>query len=142
MTSPVLVHRYKVRLSSLAAAISKRQGIAEDQIEARVADGALILDIIGDQAGYDSPADQPAPESPAAPQPEEMKGGARAKRAAIIAGEGAFLKWGEFASPDAATAWIKEQCRVASRRELDYNSEAAEIFDRIDSRYRAWLDGY
>ena len=140
MTIPVIIHRYQVNLASLAGAISKREGISPDQVEARVVGDSLILEIVTDPAmtaTRQAPADD-KPEPPA----EELKGGARAKRAAIIATEGAFLKWAEAADADAATAWIKEQCRVTSRRELDHNPDAGAIFDRIDSRYRAWLDGY
>lgn len=134
MTIPVLVHRYRVSLVSLATAISKREGLSPDQVEARVVDGALILEIIGDPLPEEA---ERAPETDA-----EIKGGWRARRAAIIASEVAFQKWKGCADATEATIYIKDTCRVSSRKELDHDEAAGAIFDRIAREYALWLEGY
>ena len=89
-------------------------------------------------------------------EPEQLKGGARAKRAGILCGDETFQRWlfnttfgkkwindlppeyrEQLGAPEAAGI-LRWQCKThRSRAELDHNEEAGRIFDRIVDDYYA-----
>jgi len=80
-------------------------------------------------------ADQATPES-------ELKGGPLARRAAMMCQEKGFWTFSETESAEEAADWLREVCGVASRAVLDHDDQAAQKFDRIEGKYRRWLQGY
>lgn len=85
------------------------------------------------------------------PRPQsgaERKGGAKATRAAIICGERGFWVFVnekydvQVDSAEAAANWLRSECGVASRADLDHDVKRGAIFSDIDHRYRLWLDGF
>jgi hypothetical protein len=73
----------------------------------------------------------------------------RAQRAGIRCGEGAFSKflferYPRWAAHDAMSkydpaATLRRICAVASRKELDTDETAGDLFDRLDTEYQAWF---
>lgn len=39
---------------------------------------------------------------------------------------------------EGATIWLREQCQVASRKELDQDAAARERFDRLKTEFDEW----
>lgn len=89
-----------------------------------------------------------APAADAEPEKPPRKGGPLAQRAAISCGEKGFWtfigkKFGvTIGSADEAAAWLKAQCGIKSRIDLDYDEAKADNFREIDKSYRLWLEGY
>ncbi|RVD44930.1 hypothetical protein EN742_00875 [Mesorhizobium sp. M4A.F.Ca.ET.020.02.1.1] len=87
------------------------------------------------------------PEKPVSGQ-SERKGGPLAQRAAIACGEKGFWtfigkRFGvTVASADDAATWLRAQCGIMSRVDLDYDETAAGVFREIDKLYRLWLEGF
>lgn len=81
-------------------------------------------------------------------EPPPRKGGPLAQRAAISCGEKGFWtfigkKFGvTIGSADEAAVWLKAQCGINSRVDLDYEEAKADNFRDIDKSYRLWLEGY
>ncbi|WP_378952268.1 hypothetical protein [Mesorhizobium sp. ANAO-SY3R2] len=77
---------------------------------------------------------------------EEPKGGQLATAAGIICNEGAFWLWAseefnvEVRNANDARELILRKCGITSRRYLDHNQEAAEIFREIRSGYQFWMN--
>ncbi|MER8387240.1 hypothetical protein NKH14_17280 [Mesorhizobium sp. M1380] len=165
--TPTLVHRYSW---PIAEAIEHLLG--EDAGDAgawliRVEGDELVIDIIiGDIAQASAEVvdieharqqrtsneaakiNTAAPEADAAPTEPPRKGGPLAQRAAISCGEKGFWtfigkKFGvEVQTAEEAAAWLKAQCGVNSRIDLDYDEGKANNFHEIDTAYRLWLEGY
>jgi hypothetical protein len=77
------------------------------------------------------------------PEPEpELKGGPLARRAGIVCGERGFWTFLGVDDAEAARAEILRRCGIATRRSLDYDGAAAAAWDRIDTKYRLWLEGH
>ena len=113
---------------------------SRDIIESLEAMGAgkrymLVLAPIGDD-------EQPEP-IPAVT--DKLKGGKFAQRAGIICGQPAFWKWVNDVegivvdSQETAAYFIRNQCRVSSRAELDHNGHAGMAFETILTEYEMWL---
>lgn len=68
--------------------------------------------------------------------------------AAILCNIGAFRRfimeqykgWNTMPTVDEAADWVREQCGVQSRRELDTDDVAAANFRNIRSKYWAWME--
>lgn len=89
------------------------------------------------------PAAAPTP-SPAPAEPKERRPTTNANRAGMMIGEPLFWKWIEAHYPygcadkAAADQFIKEECGIRSKTELDADLDAAATFDAIRRRYYAW----
>ena len=87
---------------------------------------------------------------PTVDTPDKPKGGELAKWAGILSNDPVFWEWanetdGNDYSPiigtiDAAR-YIREQCCVESRAELDHNPEAAKIFRHMMGEFDDWKNG-
>ncbi|TIT43737.1 MAG: hypothetical protein E5W76_05460 [Mesorhizobium sp.] len=161
---PQVVHRYTIPLQ---AAIERLIGKEETDGEAflvAVEDDELVVDIIEPKTQESqTPAGEkirsaqgeametgPATGQPpvGAVSPTERKGGALAQRAAIACGEKGFWtfigkRFGvTAASANDAATWLRAQCGIMSRVDLDYDETAAGVFREIDKLYRLWLEGF
>lgn len=166
--NPTLVHRYAFPLrEAIEALLGDAVGDCEGW-RIRVEGDEVIVDVVapvpsivptieemvsgqkpGDQSRTKSesaPADAQAGEtSPDAarqdPEPE-LKGGPLARRAAIACGERGFWTFLGVASADEAKADICRRCGITTRKMLDHDSQAAAIWQGIDSKYSLWKEGY
>lgn len=160
---PQLVHRYAFPIRE---AIEQLLGEDVGDCEAwriRIEADELVIDVVAPatvatQAEVDEgrPASSnetaksnvAPPEVEAAPAEPPRKGGPLARNAGIIGGEKGFWtfigkKYGATVqSADEAAAWLKAQCGIKSRVDLDYDEAKADNFREIDKSYRLWLDGY
>jgi len=87
----------------------------------------------------DSP---PWDEDEASPPGPDLKGGALAQRASICCGEGSFRLLLGVETAEEARAEILRRCGITTRKMLDHDPRAAEIWRVIDGKYRLWLDGH
>lgn len=76
------------------------------------------------------------------PEVTERKGGALAKRAAIIGAERGFWTFADTDNAEDAAEWVRQACGVTSRAELDHDEDAGAKFREIEAKYKLWLDGY
>lgn len=59
-----------------------------------------------------------------------------ARLAGMLCGKAAFQQFAGVTSADDAAAWIRQQCEVESRRELDTDDQAAQRFhERVRRPY-------
>lgn len=160
--NPTLVHRYTFPVRE---AIEQLLGDAVGDCEAwsiRVEADEIVIDVVGPsevtfrvgdyeytvdgRRGQDA-TNERAKSNEAEAEPPR-KGGPLAQRAAISSGEKGFWtfigkKFGvPIGSADEAAAWLKAQCGIKSRVDLDYEHSPAETFRNIDKAYRLWLEGY
>lgn len=93
-------------------------------------------------------SDMATPEADAAPADPPRKGGALARQAGIICGEKGFWTFltkrfgAAISSADEAANWLREDCAIKTRADLDYEPAAAGRFKEISRRYGLWLEGY
>ncbi|PWJ93602.1 hypothetical protein C8D77_101281 [Mesorhizobium loti] len=149
--TPQIVHRYAWPIRD---AIEHLLGEAAGDCEAwriRIEGEELVIDVVAPAAREVVAA--PSIETPAEPQPEEpakpeRKGGKLAQTAGIICAERGFWKFlaekydARIETADAAAEWLRAQCGVASRADLDHEPLKAETFRDVEKAYRFWLDGY
>lgn len=82
------------------------------------------------------------------PAKSERKGGVLAQRAGIMCGEKGFWRFVaekhavKIESTEAAATWLRKDCGVDSRADLDHIPDAAEVFRDTEKAYRLWLEGY
>jgi hypothetical protein len=97
----------------------------------------VIVEIVEreEDEGGDLPSQEPPP-------PEKPKGGPIAAKAGMLCGERGFWTFCDAANANEAADWLRLECQVASRAELDHDETAAAKFRDIESRYRLWVDGY
>lgn len=75
-------------------------------------------------------------EQPVIPQPDAPKGGELAKLAGMFCQSVHFWEFCRADDADEARDWILRVCGVQSRRDLDHNPTAAQIFhDRVRKPY-------
>lgn len=73
---------------------------------------------------------------------EKPKGGDLARLAGMLCSNPKFQSWLECESPDAAAEFIRLECGIASRAELDHNEAAAQAFHRnVRLPFLAWQEG-
>ena len=79
---------------------------------------------------------------------EEPKGGALCKLAALWCKDEDFQQWlstlhkGEVFAEEDAAIWVRLECEVESRAQLDHDAAAANLFqERVRLPYMAWLKG-
>ncbi|TIS37559.1 hypothetical protein [Mesorhizobium sp.] len=163
--TPTLIHRYTIPLQQAIEQLVGKEATDGESFLVDIDRDDLIIDIhgpanvtfrVGDyEYTVDGRAGQGAsneaakintpPEEPAEPP---RKGGPLAQRAAIACGEKGFWTFISkkydvtVASADEAAAWLKAQCGVKSRVDLDYDEAKADNFRDIDKSYRLWLEGY
>ncbi|TPL40633.1 hypothetical protein [Mesorhizobium sp. B2-4-6] len=145
---PQIIHRFTIPLT---LAIEHLVGKAETDGEAylvTVEDDEIVIDIMGpvEREIIAAPSiETPAEDPPAKP---ERKGGRLAAIAGTICGEGAFWKFiaekygTRVDGKDGAATWLRAQCGIASRTDLDHEPLKAENFREIEKSYRLWLEGY
>lgn len=89
----------------------------------------------------DFPADEQSGKT--SPDPElDLKGGPLAQRAAICCGEQGFRTFLGVRTAEEAKADLCRRCGITSRKQLDHDDRAAEIWREIDGKYRLWLEGH
>ena len=76
-------------------------------------------------------------------QTQELKGGQLARLAGMLCSNPEFQEWlgnyGCLVPPEQCKGWIYQTCGITSRRELDHNAEAAQIFeDEIRKPFVEW----
>lgn len=137
--TPTIVHRYTFPIRD---AIEQLLGEAAGDCDAwriRVEADELVIDVVAPAPTQTRPASN---QTAKINMPEKRKGGALATRAGIICNERGFWTFSETGSAEEATAWLRRECGVASRADLDHEPAAAEKFHDVDRRYRLWLEGY
>ncbi|TIP13170.1 hypothetical protein [Mesorhizobium sp.] len=167
--TPTLVHRYAFPIRE---AIEQLLGDAVGDCEAwriRVEADEVVIDVVGPSevtfriGDYEYTVDgrsgqeakneaakinMEGPAADAQPAEPPRKGGPLAQRAAISCGEKGFWTFigkkhgATVQSADEAAAWLKSQCGIKSRVDLDYDDGPAQTFREIDKSYRLWLEGY
>ncbi|TIN36786.1 MAG: hypothetical protein E5Y10_21900 [Mesorhizobium sp.] len=167
--NPTLIHRYTIPLQQAIEQLVGKEATDGESFLVDIDGDDLIIDIhgpanvtfrVGDyeytvdgRGGQEATNETPknnvaAPEPEATPAEPPRKGGPLAQRAAISCGEKGFWifigkKFGvTIGSADEAAAWLKAQCGVKSRVDLDYDEAKADNFRGIDKAYRLWLEGY
>ncbi|TIN76714.1 hypothetical protein [Mesorhizobium sp.] len=167
--NPTLIHRYTIPLQQAIEQLVGKEATDGESFLVDIDGDDLIIDIhgptnltfrIGDyeytvdghrgkEATNETPKSNDAsPEAEAKPAEPPRKGGPLAQRAAISCGEKGFWtfigkKFGvTIGSADEAAAWLKAQCGIKSRVDLDYDEAKADNFREIDKSYRLWLEGY
>lgn len=74
-------------------------------------------------------------------EPVEMKGGPLAKLAGMWCNDRYFIEWVKSMSDETPDEYIKFVCCISSKRELDNDAAAAELFHGfIRKPYAAWLE--
>lgn len=74
-------------------------------------------------------------------EPAEMKGGPLAKLAGMWCNDNYFREWVKCKSNVTPDLYIKSACLITSKRELDNDAAAAELFhELIRKPYAAWLE--
>lgn len=114
-------------------------------------DGTLVMEVDGDPVYYwltlvqidsdEKPIDQKKAEVM-----EELKGGPRSKRVAMLCQQADFHRYVEYRghalgeNPDvSADTWVKLQCGISSKREFDHNEDAWNLFQtRVMSPFIRW----
>ncbi|RWN35827.1 hypothetical protein [Mesorhizobium sp.] len=166
--TPTLIHRYTIPLQQAIEQLVGKEATDGESFLVDIDGDDLIIDIhgpanvtfrVGDYEvdgragqGASNEAAKTNMEAPAAEakpaEPPPRKGGPLAQRAAIACGEKGFWIFISkkydvtVASADEAAAWLKAQCGVKSRVDLDYDEAKADNFREIDKSYRLWLEGY
>lgn len=167
--TPTLIHRYTIPLQQAIEQLVGKEATDGESFLVDIDGDDLIIDIhgpanvtfrIGDyeytvdgRAGQGASneaakTNMEAPAADAEPETAPRKGGPLAQRAAISCGEKGFWtfigqKFGvTIGSVDEAAAWLKAQCGINSRVDLDYEEAKADNFRDIDKSYRLWLEGY
>lgn len=62
-----------------------------------------------------------------------------AQKAGIACNEGAFHKYLDVENKDEAARRLRRMCGITSRKDLDRDKDAGEIFQSIMTGYEAWL---
>lgn len=147
---PAIIHRYRFSTAEVVEALGIAQDCAGWTIS--VDPGGVVVDIVepGSPPPEPPPSIEPTiedvvslPSATEAPGPEpELKGGPLAQRAAIWCGEPGFRTFLGVRTADDARADILRRCGVTSRKMLDHDAHAAEIWRDIDGKYRLWLEGH
>ncbi|RWO37261.1 MAG: hypothetical protein EOS11_28660 [Mesorhizobium sp.] len=167
--NPTLIHRYTIPLQQAIEQLVGKEATDGESFLVDIDGDDLIIDIhgpanvtfgigdyeytVGGRGGQEATNETArinvaAPEPEATPAEPPRKGGPLAQRAAISCGEKGFWtfigkKYGaEVQSAGEAAAWLKAQCGIKSRVNLDYEHGPAETFRDIDKSYRLWLEGY
>lgn len=162
---PQIVHRFTIPLQTVIEQLIGKEATDGEAFLVTVEDDDLVVDIIEPKT---QESQTPAGEkirsapgdametAPATGQPPvgavspttERKGGPLAQRAAIACGEKGFWTFilkrhsvGVGSAEEAAT-WLRAQCGIMSRVDLDYDETAAGVFREIDKLYRLWLEGF
>lgn len=152
-----LVHRHTFTIADAVSALLPDVGDC-DSWQIRVEGDQVVIDVVAPASKPVEKINTPAPEADredgqattepnmpenmqAAAKPER-KGGALAQRAGIICGEKGFWTFAGVRSADEAATWLREQCGIKSRVDLDHEATAAAAFHEVDRRYRLWLEGY
>ncbi|RWH31597.1 hypothetical protein [Mesorhizobium sp.] len=148
---PQIIHRYTIPLQTVIEQLIGKEATDGEGFLVTVEDDDLVVDIIEPIARQ--VVEAPSIETPASENAQTQpgrKGGALAQRAGIICGERVFPKfvtetYGVHFQPpavDHVAIWLRGECGVQSRAELDHDPHAAKIFLEIESKYRMWLEGY
>lgn len=152
--TPTVVHRYSFSFRDVLGALVD-VGDCE-KIDIVVVGENLIIDVISPDANATGEDISPEPDESEQPSQEpektkpetERKGGALARRAGMMCNEKGFWSFIDarydqtVSSANEARDWLRNECGVSSRVDLDYNERAAQVFERIDNAYRLWLEGY
>jgi hypothetical protein len=129
-----LVHRHTFTIADAVSALLPDVGDC-DSWQIRVEGDQLVIDVVAPASKPVEKINTPAPEA-------DRKGGPLAQRAGIICGEKGFWTFAGVRSSDEAAIWLREQCGIKSRVDLDHEAAAAAAFHEVDRRYRLWLEGF
>lgn len=72
---------------------------------------------------------------------DKPKGGELAKWAGILSNDPLFWDYTDTDNANEAAAFIRQNCSVPSRADLDHNDGAARIFRKIMGAFSEWKDG-
>lgn len=147
--TPTLVHRYAFPIRD---AIEALLGDAVGDCEAwriRIEGDEVVIDVIAPAPGIAPTVDELAslPSNEAAkistqdPEPE-LKGGPLSRHAAMLCDNAGFRTFIGVADKDAAKADILRRCGITSRRYLDHDPRATDIWREIERKYSLWKDGF
>jgi len=159
---PTLVHRYSWPIRE---AIEQLLGDAVGDCDVwriRVEGEELVIDVVAPAGRVtveeapsiempEAEASQPLIKSPKpdmAPAEPPRKGGQLAQRAGIICAERGFWRFVaekhavQIDSADSAATWLRKDCGIDSRADLDHIPDAANVFRDTEKAYRLWLEGY
>lgn len=147
--NPTIVHRYAFPTRD---AVETLLGDAVGDCEAwriRVEGDVLVIDVVAPVPGImptlNEVASLPSNETAKSyvPDPEpELKGGALARCAAIVCGERGFWTFLGVDSADQAKTDVCRRCGISTRKMLDHDERAADVWRDIDGKYRLWLEGH
>lgn len=79
----------------------------------------------------------PAPEAAGVPEPAK-KPLRPSAMAGILCADPVFWKWLGVSDEDEAARVVRGKCDIGSRAELDVDTDAAAIFQKMRDRYLAW----
>lgn len=166
--TPTLIHRYTIPLQQAIELLVGKEATDGEAFLVDVDGDDLVIDIFGPanttfrigayeytvEAGGEQASNEaaeintPASEAGASPAEPTRKGGALARQAGIICGEKGFWTFlakrfgAAISTADEAANWLREDCAIKTRADLDYEPAAAERFKEISRRYGLWLEGY
>ena len=146
---PTLVHRYEFPIRE---AIEMLLGDAVADCEGwriRIDGDEVVVDVIAPAPGIaptidemTSLASSETATRPAEDPEPELKGGPLARRAAIACSERGFWTFLGVSSADEAKADVCRRCGVSTRKMLDHDERAAEVWRDIEGKYALWKEGY
>lgn len=139
------------------ARLADKPETAEEAPETQTAPERVIASVTAPDKPVVARPAPPAEQTPAEPE-RPLKGGARAKRAGILCGDAAFQQWIAYhdtyggwlpsdiskvrsATAEGAARYVRVNCQVKSRADLDHNELCGRIWDQIESDYRAAMEG-
>jgi hypothetical protein len=158
--TPLRLHRFEIPLNEAIEALLGDQVGDCERWEIYIVGASVIIDVVepapsGPVDALPAPdaATEPAtPESaPAAPEQatppplpaeNERKGGPLARKAALMCAERGFWTFADFSNAEEAAEWLRTECGVTSRADLDHDEGPARRFRDVERRYKLWLDGY
>lgn len=150
--TPTVIHRHTFALNDavealLGEAVGDCQGWS-----LRVDGDQVVIDVVNPAQGVrfeNAKNAPPADENPKDAnevdpdsEPEPLKGGPLAKKAAMLCDKKAFQTFMDAQGAGEAADAIRVACGVKSRAELDHVEAAATKFHDIDRRFSLWQDGY
>ena len=163
--TPTLVHRYAFPIrEAVEALLGDAVGDCEGW-RIRIEGEEVVVDVIAPVAGIaptlqdvvslgtetDTPSvrhtearqqalDSKQPTTP--PDGEEPKGGPLSRQAAMLCDNAGFRTFIGVIDKEAARAAVLRRCGVTSRRYLDHDPRAAEVWRDIEGKFSLWKDGY
>ncbi|MBS4019936.1 MAG: hypothetical protein KGZ68_17075 [Dechloromonas sp.] len=146
MPEPIVIHRHVFSGDALIEALLPGASARYDRAALTIEDDAVTIDLIGPKVAEpkgDAPptAMNEKAKSNVAEEPE-LKGGDRARRAAMRCGEQLFQRFVGAECKDTAKAIILHRCGVTSRKLFDHDLKAAAAWRTIEDRYQLWRQGH